>query len=88
MVFQVSRAIVLRLPTRQSCMRFIRNLSSQHYRRNASGQLCYDVVIVGGGHAGCEAAAASTRTGACTALVTQRIDTIGSFCNTHGFEFC
>jgi len=31
------------------------------------------VIIVGGGHAGCEAAAASARTGAMTKLVTQRI---------------
>ena len=37
----------------------------------------YDVVIVGGGHAGCEAAAAAARLGAKTALVTQRADTIG-----------
>jgi tRNA uridine 5-carboxymethylaminomethyl modification enzyme len=37
----------------------------------------YDVVVIGGGHAGCEAAAAAARMGASTALVTQRIDTIG-----------
>ncbi len=37
----------------------------------------YDVVIIGGGHAGCEAASASARTGASTALVTHRFDTIG-----------
>ena len=37
----------------------------------------YDVVVVGGGHAGTEAAAAAARIGARTALITLRIDTIG-----------
>jgi tRNA uridine 5-carboxymethylaminomethyl modification enzyme len=37
----------------------------------------YDVVVVGGGHAGCEAASAAARMGAKTALVTLRFDTIG-----------
>ena len=42
----------------------------------------FDVIVVGGGHAGCEAAAASARMGCKTALITHKINTIGEMsCN-------
>lgn len=42
----------------------------------------FDVIVIGGGHAGCEAAAAAARTGAQTALITHKIQTIGEMsCN-------
>ena len=44
--------------------------------------LSFDVVVIGGGHAGCEAAAASARLGMNTALYTHKIETIGEMsCN-------
>ena len=53
----------------------------------ASGKSCavrtkFDVIVIGGGHAGCEAAAAAARIGATTALITHRFTTIGAMsCN-------
>ncbi len=44
--------------------------------------LAFDVVVIGGGHAGCEAATASARLGVNTALFTHKIETIGEMsCN-------
>src|ERR1041384_3573577 len=42
----------------------------------------FDVIVIGGGHAGCEAAAAAARMGASTALITHKFGTIGAMsCN-------
>ena len=47
-----------------------------------AGQESFDVIVIGGGHAGCEAASAAARLGAKTVLVTHRFATIGAMsCN-------
>jgi len=57
-------------------------LASDLLMSNAQANQHYDVVVVGGGHAGAEAAAAAARAGARTALITQQIATVGAMsCN-------
>ena len=50
----------------------------EHYR----GDKVYDVIVIGGGHAGTEAALAAARLGASTLLISQNLDTLGQMsCN-------
>ena len=47
-----------------------------------SAKTAYDVIVIGGGHAGCEAAAAAARMNARTLLLTHKFETIGQMsCN-------
>ncbi|KAF8472498.1 glucose inhibited division protein A-domain-containing protein [Kalaharituber pfeilii] len=57
--------------TRQRGLASVASVASEYQRQ-------YDVVVIGGGHAGSEACAAAARSGARTALVTQKIETIGT----------
>ena len=75
----LSRSICNRYipPFPSSLLRACRSLA-----RHFSSTLHYDVVVIGGGHAGVEAAAAAARIGVKTALVTTNFSTIGEMsCN-------
>ncbi|KAF9509221.1 hypothetical protein BS47DRAFT_1397102 [Hydnum rufescens UP504] len=62
--------------------RALATIASSETLQESSERTQYDVCVIGGGHAGCEAAAAAARTGARTLLLTQNLDTIGEMsCN-------
>lgn len=72
------RAVITTTRSATTCTRFLSTSSPPPPIHDSE----FDVIVVGGGHAGCDAAAAAARTGAKTALVTQRLDTIGELsCN-------
>lgn len=57
------------------------NLKKLH-KLNFFRNIFYDIIVIGGGHAGCEAAAISSKFGLNTLLITKSIDTIGDMsCN-------
>jgi tRNA uridine 5-carboxymethylaminomethyl modification enzyme len=75
MSYTTLRNALYRIPSRLGS-------SSRSFATEAATIPTYEVLVIGGGHSGCEAAAASARTGARTLLLTQRLDTIGEMsCN-------
>ncbi|KAH8821583.1 glucose inhibited division protein A-domain-containing protein [Xylogone sp. PMI_703] len=72
----VGRPSVLRLLNGQRHVRYTRK-SRRGLASLASNSTPYDVVVIGGGHAGSEACAGAARTGARTALITPKLDNIG-----------
>ena len=57
-------------------------MNGNFFENGQSMTINFDVIVVGGGHAGCEAAAAAARMGASVALITMRADRIGEMsCN-------
>src|SRR3984957_5025763 len=68
--------------TGDPCVAVAAHRVSRYAQRMATSKYEYDVIVVGAGHAGTEAALAAARLGAKTALLTTNCDTVGQMsCN-------
>lgn len=78
---------MLRIPQLRSLVsskpfRISRDAHNIIYRGNSQLKSRFDVIVIGGGHAGCEGAAAAARCGSNVLLITHKVDTIGAMsCN-------
>lgn len=73
MILTRIRKSLLSIHSEQSKLQLLRGLIA------SSNENKFDVIVIGGGHAGTEACAAAVRMGAKTLLVTQKKSTIGTF---------
>ena len=77
-LYERYRQIILKVKTKMSRGKNI-TIPEEYHNKMKN---IYDVIVVGGGHAGCEAASAAARMGVKTALITHKISTIGEMsCN-------